>query len=137
MSRTCERPPRGASRSGRSEDKKNAATQTPIATVLAGHDSGDQAQNASVHALQRAQRRAVELRPRLEQLGLARELADDVLRALRDDLVAAENWRTGRGALEVLSAGRSRARAIEEARRPRPGDFPGGRVPLWGPGGAA
>lgn len=41
-----------------------------------------------------AQARAVALRPRLQQLGLSRELADQVLVVLREDLVAAESWRS-------------------------------------------
>lgn len=49
-------------------------------------------------------------------------------------VIAAQRWRHRR-VVETVTA--RRAREIAEARRPRPGDFPGGSVPLWGPGGAA
>jgi hypothetical protein len=46
---------------------------------------------------------------------------------------AAEFWRTRDRAAEVFAfSGGRRAREIAEARRPRPGDHPGGPVPWWG-----
>ena len=46
-------------------------------------------------------------------------------------VIAAENWRTRRYAFEAPAPGSRRARDIAEARRPRPGDHPGGPVPVW------
>lgn len=48
-----------------------------------------------------AQERAVALRPRLQALGLSRELADAVLVELREDLVDAAAWRSYMSPAEI------------------------------------
>lgn len=57
-------------------------------------------------------------------------LADDDRRKVAACVAAAEEWRTRNFRADVYDFTQSRrAREIEEARRPRPGDHPGGPVP--------
>ncbi len=59
-------------------------------------------------------------------------LPDDSRAKLAAYMRAAERWRTQRRAADVLAfPGGRRAHEIAEARRPRPGDHPGGPVPVW------
>ncbi len=55
-------------------------------------------------------------------------LPDDSRTKVAATVEAAERWRTGNFAPEIITFPSRRAREIAEARRPRPGDYPGGSV---------